>query len=205
MLDSLIIFGNDTDRARETSFGLSSRLPVGSLFGDLKMCTEKWQTIKGYEGVYEISNKGNVRNTKRNNKPHILALATDSSGRKTVSLWKHGKEKRYKVHRLVLSAFIGSCPATLETCHNDGNASNNCVSNLRWDTHISNCQDRKAHGRERGGFVKGNRAHCKINIRDVKEIRKLAKTQSQASIALKYPIGATQVNNILRGYSWKNV
>ena len=173
--------------------------------GYLQMNNEKWLPIETYEGMYEVSDKGNVRSLKRKNKPHILILLIDKSGRKTVSLCKDGKEKRYKVHRLVLSAFIGACPDDLETCHNDGNASNNHIENIRWDTHKSNCRDRKKHGTENGVFVKGSRGNPKIDVEDVKEIRKLGRTQSQKTIASKYPIKRSQISNILLGYCWKNI
>lgn len=169
------------------------------------MLNEMWLFIKGYEGMYEVSNVGIVRSLKRKGKPHILAQLTDSISRKTVSLWKSGKEKRHKVHHLVLVAFRGICPKGMEACHNDGNASNNHIGNLRWDTHISNCQDRKKHGTEKGVFVKGSVGCPKISAEDVKEIRKLGKAQLQKDIASKYHIGRTQVSNILLGYCWKNI
>lgn len=205
MLEAQIIL-NKTGQQGEKSSWASSRPLAGFISGDLQMCNEKWLSVKDYEGMYEISNKGNVRSLKRN-KPHILSPSTEknNSGRKTVCLWKNGKEKRHKIHHLVLFAFVGSCPYGLETCHNDGNASDNCISNLRWDTHISNCQDRKKHGKEKGLFVKGNVGSPKINIKDVKRIRKIGRTQTLKDIALKYPVGYTQISNILLGYCWKNI
>ncbi len=169
------------------------------------MLNEMWLFIKEYEEMYEVSNMGIIRSLKRKGQPHILFQSTDSAGRKTVSLWKFGKEKRYKVHNLVLIAFRGIRPKGMEVCHNDGNASNNNIFNLRWDTHISNCQDRKKHGKEKGMFVKGSEGNPKIGIEDIKEIRKIGRTQSQESIASKYLIGRTQISNILLGYCWKNV
>ena len=57
--------------------------------------------------------------------------------------------KRYKtvrLHRLVLEAFVGPCPAGMEVCHNDGDPTNNRLSNLRCDTHRNNMLDMHGHG-----------------------------------------------------------
>ena len=175
--------------------------PIGLLL-EYIMKNEKWLPVDGYNGMYEVSDKGSVRSLHRANSPHILAQHTDDIGRKSVALWKNGSEKRIRVHRLVLTAFIGLCPDRLETCHNDGNASNNNLSNLRWDTHISNCQDRKKHGKENGCFKKGMRMGAKVSMADVKKIREIGRSQTLQSIASAYPIGDTQISNILLGYNW---
>jgi hypothetical protein len=45
----------------------------------------------------------------------------------------------------VLRSFIGEPPENYEGCHNDGNSINNLLTNLRWDTHAGNEEDRKKH------------------------------------------------------------
>ncbi len=50
-----------------------------------------------------------------------------------------------KIHRLVLETFVGPCPVGFQACHNDGDYSNNSLSNLRWDTAKSNAGDRIRH------------------------------------------------------------
>ena len=50
------------------------------------------------------------------------------------------------IHRLVLEAFVGPCPAKMEACHNDGVRLNNRLSNLRWDTRSANVKDAYRHG-----------------------------------------------------------
>lgn len=59
-----------------------------------------------------------------------------------VKLWT----RHAYVHRLVLETFIGACPSGMEACHNDSNTMNNSLSNLRWDTPVSNQQDRITRG-----------------------------------------------------------
>lgn len=52
-----------------------------------------------------------------------------------------------RVHLLVLEAFVGPCPPGLEGCHTNGDGLDNKLTNLRWDTHAANMQDRLRHGR----------------------------------------------------------
>lgn len=96
---------------------------------------ETWKSIVGYEGLYEISNEGNVRSLfQRSNrwKPGILKPQKDKDGYLQVKLCKDGKGKVMKVHRLVAQAFIPN-PLNLETVnHKDENKQNNAVSNLEW-------------------------------------------------------------------------
>jgi hypothetical protein len=75
---------------------------------------EIWKDILGYEGLYQVSNLGNVRslNYRRSGKTKLLKQATDN-GYKRVKLSKNGKKKKYWVHRLVAIAFISN-PNTKE-------------------------------------------------------------------------------------------
>ena len=59
---------------------------------------EEWKDINGYNGIYQVSNLGNVRNAKRNK---ILLQDTTKGGYKRVTLYKDGKSKHFQVHRLV--------------------------------------------------------------------------------------------------------
>lgn len=172
---------------------------------------ETWRPIGGCDGMYDVSNKGNVRSWKSGNlphradRPHLLSQTMDRSGRKSVSLWESGKRRPCRVHRLVLLAFVGECPDGQEGCHNDGDASNNNLFNLRWDTHLSNCKDRKLHGKERGLFEKGCQIRAKLTEDDVRAIRKIGRSKTLKEIADLFPIGGTQVSNILLGISWSSI
>lgn len=117
--------------------------------------TEQWMPIPEWPG-YEVSDLGRVRSVarivQRSNgwrqtiRERILKLAWDTcgdTGHLTVTVYR----QRRKVHRLVLTAFVGPAPAGHEGCHNDGDPSNNALSNLRWDTHRANSLDRIKHGR----------------------------------------------------------
>lgn len=64
---------------------------------------ELWLPIIGYEGLYDVSNLGRIRNSRTNK---ILRLGKHRQGYKLVSLYKNKKEKTLLVHRLVAMAFI---------------------------------------------------------------------------------------------------
>lgn len=115
---------------------------------------ETWLPVVGYEGSYEVSSLGAVRSIDRIDNRGSRALGrrlrpdATASGHLRVTLSRDGKTRRFFVHRLVLWAFVGCTPPGMEACHNDGDPTNNAVSNLRWDTKSANAQDRRRHGRD---------------------------------------------------------
>ena len=104
---------------------------------------EIWKDIKGYEGIYQISNLGRVKSLERkvNHSKHgkqlinekILSHGTDNIGRKGVVLCKRGNKKNFRVHQLVAMAFLNHKPNghILVVDHIDNNPSNNNLSNLQ--------------------------------------------------------------------------
>ncbi|WP_301121090.1 NUMOD4 motif-containing HNH endonuclease [Mycolicibacterium fortuitum] len=108
---------------------------------------EIWEPIPGYEELYAVSNHGRVKSLdKFGRRPRILRQNVKHHGYRTVCLYQHSRQRRFMIHRLVLEAFVGPCPDGMECCHNDGNTSNNHLSNLYWGTRIDNAQDRIRHG-----------------------------------------------------------
>jgi hypothetical protein len=103
---------------------------------------EMWKAIIGYEGLYEVSNFGRIRNVNGHIKQ--LSLKKDKhTDYKEVSLSKNGKNKRFLAHRLVASAFIPN-PHNLPIInHKDENGTNNFVGNLEWCDKSYNARYRK--------------------------------------------------------------
>jgi len=97
---------------------------------------EIWKKIKEYEGIYEVSNKGRIKNTEK-----ILKPSTATTGYKKIELSRNGKRKSYKVHRLVALMFLGENPSGKTIInHKDGNPINNHVENLEWCNQSYNMQ-----------------------------------------------------------------
>ena len=99
---------------------------------------EIWKDIEGYEGLYQVSNKGRIKSLNRiDSRGHkvnekILSSKPNNKGYLRVHLYKNGKRKPFSVHRLVAIAFIPNPNNLLEVNHKDENKENNTVDNLEW-------------------------------------------------------------------------
>jgi NUMOD4 motif len=69
---------------------------------------EKWRDIAGYDGVYQVSDLGQVRNTQTSKVLHPTKL---KNGRIYVALSSDGFQKKCTIYSLVADAFLGECPA----------------------------------------------------------------------------------------------
>lgn len=110
---------------------------------DIFYFNEEWRPIQDYEELYEVSNYGRVRSlvdTHRNIRkvPKILKARKNRGGYLYVSLYKDGREKKFKVHRLVAKAFIPNPLNLNEINHKNEDKENNHVSNLEWCSHKYN-------------------------------------------------------------------
>lgn len=92
---------------------------------------EIWKDIEGYEGIYMISSKGRVKSLKFG-KEKILKSGKDSCGYLFVYLYKNGKVKSFKVHRLVAQAFLDNPNNLPEVNHKDEDKTNNKVENIEY-------------------------------------------------------------------------
>ena len=76
---------------------------------------EIWKDIKGFEGFYQVSNKGNVKSTDRIVKGKngyriihgkVLKPMMNNAGYLQVYLSKNGVQRWYKIHRLVAETYL---------------------------------------------------------------------------------------------------
>lgn len=96
---------------------------------------EEWRDVKGYEGIYKVSNLGNVFSVE---KKRLRKLQNGTHGYKIVILYKNKKSAHKQVHRLVAEAFIPNLNNLEQVNHIDGDKKNNCVENLEWVTRQEN-------------------------------------------------------------------
>lgn len=128
--------------------------------------TETWKPIPGWEGFYEVSDRGRIRSvprivprsdgTQQRVRGRIMALNPKDTGHLVTMLRKPGSKKCMKAHRAVALAFLGPEPEGMMVCHNDGDPTNNDVSNLRYDTKSANALDSVAHG----SHNRSRQTHC---------------------------------------------
>lgn len=136
--------------------------------------SETWKPVVGYEGLYSVSNQGRVRRDAGGSGARIGRILRPSNvgsdGHLGVNLHRNRKATGFKVHRLVLVAFVGPCPEGMECCHgDDGNPRNNALANLRWDTHAANLMDRVRHGTSNRGERHWMK---KLTAQDIQDIRR---------------------------------
>lgn len=103
---------------------------------------EIWKDVVGYEGLYKVSNLGNVfsipRQGTHSKEKYFLKKNKDRKGYLHVTLFKKCKSFNTGVHRLVAEAFIPNPKNKPQVNHIDGNKENNCVNNLEWVTNQEN-------------------------------------------------------------------
>lgn len=102
-----------------------------------------WKAIPGTKGEYQVSNTGLVMTTKTG---RILRPVIDVRGYERVALYKTDKDRRYKVHRLVATAFIPNPNSLPQVNHKDGDKRNNNVDNLEWISNADNMKHANANG-----------------------------------------------------------
>lgn len=118
--------------------------------------TEQWLSVVGWEGYYEVSDRGRVRSVDRvitdvtgkakRLRGKVLVLSTSKRGYVFTNLSRDAGDTSLYVHRMVLTAFVGPCPEGMECCHGPGGTSNNTLSNIRGDTKAANAADQLIQG-----------------------------------------------------------
>ena len=128
--------------------------------------TEQWLPVVGWEESYEVSDLGNVRSLPRlvvdrirtrRLSGRLKKLTPTCYGYRAVTFNRSGEVVQYKVHRLVLEAFVGPCPPGEEARHLNGIRHDNRLANLAWGTRIENNFDRVLHGTH----PELSKTHCK--------------------------------------------
>ena len=125
----------------------------------LKDDSRVWEDVVGYEGLYKVSDKGEVVSLGRtivrsNGRPQVFSCkllkpSIDQNKYSMVSLTDHsGKLSSFGVHRIVAEAFIPNPENKPQVNHIDGKMIplDNSVSNLEWAT----SQENNAHANRTG-------------------------------------------------------
>lgn len=132
----------------------------------MKLFKEEWKDIKGFEGLYQVSNCGNVKSLDRvvqycensksiTNKHTVKGKDKEPSikdnGYLTVSLYKNNKKYHKYIHRLVAEAFIENPEGLATVNHKNFDKQDNYFTNLEWCSY----GDNNDHARKNKKFKSG--------------------------------------------------
>jgi hypothetical protein len=175
--------------------------------------TEIWKDIKGYEGLYQVSNLGNVKSLSYRNhtsfsERELILKPWCLKGYKGISLTRNNKPRRRLLHRLVAQAFIPNPENKPEVNHKDFDHGNNYVENLEWMTHLENICHAAKGGRfpDRRGIK-----NCKVKLteKQVHQIRSIWKNHksnnTQSDIGRMFNVSKNHVYNILVRKYWQHI
>ena len=166
---------------------------------------EIWKDIKGYEGKYQVSTYGNVRNKVTG---YVMKKRHTFDGYVKVTLTVNYKAKDYRVHRLVAETFIPNTHNKETVNHIDGNKDNNCVDNLEWSSRHEQLEHAYKLGLKKS--IRGcDNINAKLTAEQVIYIRTHYKPHSKefGTVALgkKFGVNNTTIGDIVRGVTYKNI
>ena len=180
---------------------------------------EIWKDIKGYEGVYQISNTGLVKSLSRALirgrgglyilPEKLLKIKVNRGGYQVVHL-RTNKNWYPTVHKLVAEAFIPNPENKQTVNHINGVKTDNKVENLEWATHSEQVIHAIATGLYKQPDISlytkrgSENPISKIKEEDIPEIKKLRESgMTYREIGEKYNIGISQVFRICKNQSWE--
>jgi len=179
---------------------------------------ELWKDIIGYEGVYQISNKGKIRsldrllNTSNNSfrscKGQFLKTKLDKYGYLAIGLSCNQHIKWYTIHRLVSIVFIPNPENKPTVNHKDGNKQNNNDWNLEWNTWLENSQHAVKTGLREGAVKVGEDNNlAKLKEKDVLFIRENynKKSCNLQVLADKFHVSVSNISQIKNHKHWKHI
>ena len=174
--------------------------------------SEQWKPIKGFEGLYEVSDLGRIKSlsryvrSKANSRmkipERILKPGKNKYGYAVVILMKNNKRKNKLVHRLVAGAFINNPEKYPMVNHIDGNKQNNKVSNLEWCSASYNIKHAYLTGLNKKPKhviqldIKGRVIKKYFSVRETEKYGYQSSGVSEACNGLK-------INHMYRGFIWR--
>ena len=177
----------------------------------------QWKDIDGYDGVYRVSDTGEVSSFTKRKMGAVLVPWKQNKHYKVVGLRKHGQKKSFLVSRLVATAFIPNPYNKPEVNHIDGVPENNNVENLEWCTSSENKlhaykiglrepinkkgQRIKWREGEHSNFVKLNEKQVRV----IKSMKTIPFCISQKKIAEIFGVCRSTITAIQRGVNWKYI
>jgi hypothetical protein len=175
---------------------------------------EVWKPVVGFEGFYEVSNRGRVKSLAReiraksrwgkyqffSIRERVLAVTPDKDGYHCVMFSRGGKRSCKKIHRLVLETFDGPPPPGMQCRHLDGNLLNNTPNNLKWGTSAEDWADRFKHD----VHARGDRMRT-AKLSNAKARFILRSSLPHKELAKKFGVHHNLIGKVKRREIWKHV
>lgn len=169
---------------------------------------EIWKDIPGYEGIYQVSNLGQIKSLKRlDRRGHkwrekILSPAKTPNGYYQVILARDRTNTKRYVHHIVTDVFLGPCPAGKERNHKNGDKSDNSIGNLEYCTSSENhYHSYRVLGKQAASGSRKN--STRLTIEQVKRIRNLYKDGiTSRELAKIFLVSVPHIRNIIGYRTW---
>lgn len=163
---------------------------------------EEWKAVPNYEGLYSVSSKGRILNTKTNR----IINGRDHGGYRRVALYKNKMPKDYFVHRLVARAFIPNPNGCPQINHKDGIKDNNSISNLEWVTNGENQKHSYSIGthKPKKGEKNGRSVLTRNDVLEIRNAYRLG-VFTQKEIAEAYNVTRSLIALIVNRKRWKHI
>lgn len=174
---------------------------------------EIWKPVVGFEGLYEVSNLGNIKslNYCRTGQKKILKCLRHISGYLQISLRKNNQSYKITIHKIVATAFVENPNNYTEINHKDEDKTNNSANNLEWCTHKDNCNygsrtERTIRTRNEKGSLSAERTVRQYTL----DGKLVGEYRSQSEASRKFGIKASDISKCthrkvksVKGFVWR--
>ena len=163
---------------------------------------EKWKDVVDYEGLYQVSNLGRVKNIRTGK---LLSPCTDKDGYQTSLLYNSNGRKTVKWHRLVAIAFLSKVDGANQVNHKDGDKKNNCADNLEWCSASENVLHR-LYVLDEEMKIKRRRVRCVETGKMYSSVHQAARAMGGSYGALSQAINPnTPTRHTFKGLHWEYI
>jgi hypothetical protein len=177
---------------------------------------EKWLWVTGYEGFYQVNNKGDIKSLERlvdtgrqvnKRKERMLSQQISRCGYKKIVLCRDKKRVDTMAHILVAKAFIHNPESLPQVNHKNGIKTDNRVENLEWMSAKDNTHHAIKMGLAPSQIGEVN-PKAKLTESDVRYIRSLftkGKRGVRESLSKKFGVTKGIISRVARRESWKHI
>ena len=171
---------------------------------------EEWRPVVGYEGWYSVSNMGEVRRecggSSQTWPGRRCKQFISNVGYMRVGLCRNRITRKFSVHRLVATTFLGLCPDGMQVNHKNGRKTDNRADNLEWMTHTENIRHAIDVLKKQWWAVGEAVGSAKLTANDVYAIRRMCDHHvAPKIIAARFNVSRGLVCLIGKRRIWKHL